>query len=83
MVIGSGREEHFVIRPSRIDVIIFSSEVLLATDSYHLNSVGIPVDLIKLLENVCLWLDGVNHLLCCYAKLLGSNFRVTDPRGSK
>ena len=37
MVIGGDREEHFVIRPSRIDVIIFSSEVLLATDSYHLN----------------------------------------------
>ena len=57
MVIGSGREEHFVIRPSRIDVIIFSSEVLLATDSYHLNSVGIPVDFIK----ACLWLDGVRE----------------------
>ena len=50
LVIGGGREEHFVIRPSRIDVIIFSSVVLLATDSCHLNSVGIPVDLIKLLK---------------------------------
>ena len=59
MLIGGGREEHFVIRPSRIDVIIFSSGVLLATDSYHLNSVGIPVDFMKLLKKVCFWLEGV------------------------